>query len=107
MPECVIWCVSSGVTEDARHAPEDAETEDASHAPEDVEMEDAGKAIEDEASPTEDAVGMKSFEESLRDPAPVEISQTERAVEWVIVENSSRRRHPKLTNSEGFSYNVK
>ena len=95
------------VPEDADHAQEDAETEDASHAPEDVEMEDTGHATEDDAIPTEDAVGMESLEESLRDPDPVEVSQTERAVEWVIVENSSRQRHPKLTSSEGFSYNVK
>ena len=33
--------------------------------------------------------------------------KTERAVEWVIAENSSRQRHPKLTSSEDFSYNVK
>ena len=70
-------------------------------------MEDADRATEDDACPTEDTVSMESLEESLRDQAPVEVIQTECAVEWVIVENSSHQRQPMLMNSEGFSYNVK
>ena len=43
---------------------------------------------------------------SLCDPTPMDVDDVDN-VTWTIVENSSRQRHPKLTNSIGFSYNVK
>ena len=48
-----------------------------------------------------------SLEESLPAPAPCTESVVEDPVTWTIVENSSRQRHPKLTTSTGYSYNVK
>jgi len=41
-------------------------------------------------------------------PAPMETDEQEDdSIVWTVVEASSRQRHPKLTSSSGYSYNVK
>lgn len=57
-------------------------------------------------SPQSPAGTLNDNEVSLVDPSPMEMEVPD-CVTWTIVEKSSRLGHSKLTNSIGYSYNVK
>jgi len=47
------------------------------------------------------------IENNICDAAPMETDEQEDdSIVWTVVEVESRRRHPKLTSSSGYSYNV-